>query len=69
VVDKGQPQFVTFDRDDLNKTGRMLAALATIPQVTFATKVTIAAPPVTREVIDGAESLSLMLTDTMTAMK
>jgi len=49
--------------DDSNQTGQMLAALAGLPQATFASKVVIADGRVTvaREVDGGAETLSLQL--------
>ncbi|WP_176034109.1 electron transfer flavoprotein subunit beta/FixA family protein, partial [Burkholderia multivorans] len=46
LVDKEQPQLVILGKqaidDDSNQTGQMLAALAGLPQATFASKVTIA---------------------------
>lgn len=49
--------------DDSNQTGQMLAALAGLPQATFASKVVIAdgRATVSREVDGGAETLSLKL--------
>ncbi|CAM2175433.1 electron transfer flavoprotein beta subunit [Burkholderia orbicola] len=49
--------------DDANQRGQMLAALANLPQATFASKVTIADGKATvmREVDGGAETLSLKL--------
>jgi electron transfer flavoprotein beta subunit len=49
--------------DDSNQTGQMLAALAGLPQATFASKVVVADGKVTvsREVDGGAETLSLTL--------
>ncbi|CAN7779862.1 electron transfer flavoprotein subunit beta/FixA family protein [Paraburkholderia sp. SIMBA_054] len=49
--------------DDSNQTGQMLAALANLPQATFASKVVVADGKVTvsREVDGGAETLSLTL--------
>src|ERR1700739_663273 len=45
LVDKEQPQLVILGKqaidDDSNQTGQMLAALAGLPQATFASKVTI----------------------------
>ncbi|QCP50398.1 electron transfer flavoprotein subunit beta/FixA family protein [Trinickia violacea] len=67
VVDKEQPQLVILGKqaidDDSNQTGQMLAALAGLPQATFASKVTIAdgRATVAREVDGGAETLSLTL--------
>ena len=47
--------------DDCNQTGQMLAALADLPQATFASKVEIAGDKVnvTREVDGGLETLAL----------
>ncbi|WP_176051782.1 electron transfer flavoprotein subunit beta/FixA family protein, partial [Burkholderia sp. BCC1644] len=46
LVDKEQPQLVILGKqaidDDSNQTGQMLAALAGLPQATFASKVTVA---------------------------
>ncbi|WP_175774421.1 electron transfer flavoprotein subunit beta/FixA family protein [Burkholderia anthina] len=67
LVDKEQPQLVILGKqaidDDSNQTGQMLAALAGLPQATFASKVTIAdcKATVAREVDGGAETLSLTL--------
>ncbi|MDI9333599.1 MAG: electron transfer flavoprotein subunit beta/FixA family protein [Cytophagales bacterium] len=49
--------------DDCNQTGQMLAALADMPQATFASKVEIAdnKAQVTREVDGGLETLSISL--------
>ncbi|MFM0740571.1 electron transfer flavoprotein subunit beta/FixA family protein [Paraburkholderia xenovorans] len=49
--------------DDCNQTGQMLAALAELPQATFASKVTISREQidVTREIDGGLEMLSLRL--------
>src|SRR5438874_5802296 len=58
LVDKEQPQIVILGKqaidDDCNQTGQMLAALAELPQATFASKVEVADghAQVTREV-DG----------------
>ncbi|HIH2753151.1 TPA: electron transfer flavoprotein subunit beta/FixA family protein, partial [Burkholderia lata] len=67
LVDKEQPQLVILGKqaidDDSNQTGQMLAALASLPQATFASKVTVAdgKATVAREVDGGAETLSLTL--------
>ncbi|MBN3727762.1 electron transfer flavoprotein subunit beta/FixA family protein [Burkholderia sp. Ac-20379] len=67
LVDKEQPQLVILGKqaidDDSNQTGQMLAALAGLPQATFASKVTIAdgRATVAREVDGGSETLSLTL--------
>jgi electron transfer flavoprotein beta subunit len=46
LVDKEQPQLVILGKqaidDDSNQTGQMLAALANLPQATFASKVVVA---------------------------
>jgi electron transfer flavoprotein beta subunit len=49
--------------DDANQTGQMLAALADLPQATFASKVEVAdgKATVTREVDGGLETLSISL--------
>ena len=67
LVDKEQPQLVILGKqaidDDANQTGQMLAALADMPQATFASKVEVAdgKATVTREVDGGGETLSLTL--------
>jgi len=67
LVDKEQPQLVILGKqaidDDCNQTGQMLAALAGLPQATFASKVEVAdgRVNVTREVDGGLETLSLSL--------
>ena len=67
LVDKEQPQLVILGKqaidDDANQTGQMLAALADLPQATFASKVEVSGDKVsvTREVDGGAETLSLSL--------
>jgi electron transfer flavoprotein beta subunit len=67
LVDKEQPQLVILGKqaidDDSNQTGQMLAALAGLPQATFASKVTIAdgKATVAREVDGGSETLALTL--------
>jgi electron transfer flavoprotein beta subunit len=67
LVDKEQPGLVILGKqaidDDCNQTGQMLAALADLPQATFASKVEIAdgAASVTREVDGGLETLKLAL--------
>ncbi|HTJ92036.1 MAG TPA: electron transfer flavoprotein subunit beta/FixA family protein [Pararobbsia sp.] len=67
LVDKEQPQLVILGKqaidDDANQTGQMLAALANLPQATFASKVVVAdgKAQVTREVDGGLETLSLTL--------
>src|SRR6187431_3568451 len=67
LVDKEQPSLVILGKqaidDDCNQTGQMLAALADLPQGTFASKVEVAdgKVSVTREVDGGLETLSLSL--------
>jgi electron transfer flavoprotein beta subunit len=65
LVDKEQPGLVILGKqaidDDCNQTGQMLAAMADLPQATFASKVELAdgAVSVTREVDGGLETLKL----------
>jgi electron transfer flavoprotein beta subunit len=65
LVDKEQPGLVILGKqaidDDCNQTGQMLAALADLPQATFASKVEVAdgKVSVTREVDGGGETLSM----------
>jgi len=67
LIDKEQPGLVILGKqaidDDCNQTGQMLAALADLPQATFASKVELAADSVsvTREVDGGSETLKLGL--------
>src|SRR5574344_493125 len=67
LVDKEQPGLVILGKqaidDDANQTGQMLAALADLPQATFASKVEVTGDKttVTREVDGGLETLSLAL--------
>jgi len=67
LVDKEQPGLVILGKqaidDDCNQTGQMLAALADLPQATFASKVELAGDSVTvaREVDGGSETLKLTL--------
>lgn len=67
LVDKEQPQLVILGKqaidDDANQTGQMLAALADLPQATFASKVEVEGDKakVTREVDGGLETLSISL--------
>ncbi|PMX30097.1 electron transporter RnfB, partial [Pseudomonas sp. FW301-21B01] len=46
LVDREQPQLIILGKqaidDDSNQTGQMLAALANLPQATFASKVVVA---------------------------
>ena len=67
LVDKEQPGLVILGKqaidDDCNQTGQMLAALAGLPQATFASKVEVADgfASVTREVDGGCETLKIKL--------
>ncbi len=71
LFDKEQPGLVILGKqaidDDCNQTGQMLAALADLPQATFASKVEIAdengqkTASVTREVDGGLETLKIAL--------
>jgi electron transfer flavoprotein beta subunit len=67
LLDKEQPGLVILGKqaidDDCNQTGQMLAALADLPQATFASKVELSADSatVTREVDGGLETLKLAL--------
>src|SRR5215469_12474789 len=73
LVDREQPQLVILGKqaidDDNNQTGQMLAALADLPQATFASKVEVAGDKVsvTREVDGGLETLSLSLPAVITS--
>jgi electron transfer flavoprotein beta subunit len=65
LMDNEQPGLVILGKqaidDDCNQTGQMLAALADLPQATFASKVEVVDGKVnvTREVDGGLETLSL----------
>ncbi len=67
VMDKEQPGLVILGKqaidDDCNQTGQMLAALADLPQATFASKVEVNGDKasVTREVDGGLETLEISL--------
>ena len=67
LVDKEQPGLIILGKqaidDDCNQTGQMLAALADLPQATFASKIEVAdgKANVTREVDGGSETLSVTL--------
>ncbi|ODP34773.1 electron transfer flavoprotein subunit beta/FixA family protein [Pandoraea sp. ISTKB] len=73
IVDKEQPQLIVLGKqaidDDANQTGQMLAALADLPQATFASKVTLESGKATveREVDGGSQTLSLTLPAVVTA--
>ncbi len=67
LVKKEQPGLVILGKqaidDDCNQTGQMLAALANLPQGTYASKVVIegGVATITREVDGGTENLKLTL--------
>ena len=67
LIAKEQPGLVILGKqaidDDCNQTGQMLAALADLPQATFASKVEIAdgKAKVTREVDGGLETIAVTL--------
>ena len=67
LVDKEQPGLIILGKqaidDDCNQTGQMLAALADLPQATFASKVEVVdgKAQVTREIDGGLEILSLSM--------
>jgi electron transfer flavoprotein beta subunit len=73
LVDKEQPGLIILGKqaidDDCNQTGQMLAALADLPQVAFASKVDIAdgKATVSREIDGGSETLSVTLPAVVTA--
>ena len=73
LVEKEQPGLVILGKqaidDDCNQTGQMLAALAELPQATFASKVEVQGDKisVTREVDGGSETLLLSLPAVITA--
>ena len=67
LVDKEQPGLIILGKqaidDDANQTGQMLAALAGLPQATFASKVEVAGDKlnVTREIDGGLDTLQVSL--------
>ena len=67
IVEAEKPGLVILGKqaidDDCNQTGQMLAALADLPQATFASKVEVAdgKAKVTREVDGGLETISISL--------
>ena len=73
LIDKEQPGLVILGKqaidDDNNQTGQMLAALAGLPQATFASKVEIVDghANVTREVDGGLETLKVKLSAVITS--
>ncbi len=72
LFDREQPDLVLLGKqaidDDCNQTGQMLAALAGLPQATFASRVELADGHaiVAREVDGGSETLSIRLPATIT---
>jgi electron transfer flavoprotein beta subunit len=73
LVGREQPQLVILGKqaidDDCNQTGQMLAAIAGMPQATFASKLEIVdgRALVTREVDGGLETVSIALPAVITA--
>ncbi len=73
LVAREQPGLIILGKqaidDDCNQTGQMLAALANLPQVTFASKLDIAdgMATVSREVDGGSETLQVTLPAVVTA--
>ncbi|MGE0331110.1 MAG: electron transfer flavoprotein subunit beta/FixA family protein [Ramlibacter sp.] len=73
LVDKEQPGLVILGKqaidDDASQTGQMLAALAGLPQATFASKVEVAdgRANITREVDGGLETISISIPAVITA--
>jgi electron transfer flavoprotein beta subunit len=73
LVQREQPGLIILGKqaidDDCNQTGQMLAALAQLPQVTFASKIDIAdgQATVSREVDGGSETLQVTLPAVVTA--
>ncbi len=67
LLEREQPQLVLLGKqaidDDANQTGQMLAALADLPQATFASKLEVAdgKATVTREIDGGLETISITL--------
>jgi len=67
LVDREKPQLVLLGKqaidDDANQTAQMLAALAGLPQATFASKMAVdgSTAQVTREVDGGLETISVNL--------
>ncbi|WLE64182.1 electron transfer flavoprotein subunit beta/FixA family protein (plasmid) [Burkholderia plantarii] len=72
LTDKEQPSLIVLGKqaidDDSNQTGQMLAALANLPQATFASKLMIVDGKaiVSREIDGGAETLSFPLPGVVT---
>jgi electron transfer flavoprotein beta subunit len=67
LIDKEQPGLIILGKqaidDDCNQTGQMLAALADLPQATYASKIEVVdgRASVTREIDGGLEILSISL--------
>jgi electron transfer flavoprotein beta subunit len=67
IVEREQPQLVILGKqaidDDANQTGQMLAALRSMPQATFASRLKISDgwAEVTREVDGGLETIAVQL--------
>ncbi len=67
VVEREQPQLVILGKqaidDDANQTGQMLAALRSMPQATYASRLSVADgwAQVTREVDGGLETVAVRL--------
>jgi electron transfer flavoprotein beta subunit len=67
LIDKEKPQLVLMGKqaidDDANQTAQMVAALAALPQATFASKMTVenGAAQIVREVDGGLETISVKL--------
>jgi len=67
LIDKESPEMIILGKqaidDDCNQTGQMLAALAGMPQATFASEVKVAdgKATVTREVDGGLETIQVSL--------
>ena len=73
IVARESPQLVILGKqaidDDANQTGQMLAALRSLPQATFASKLTVANgwAEVTREVDGGLETVAVKLPAVVTS--
>ncbi len=73
VIDKEQPQLVILGKqaidDDNNQTGQMVAALAGMPQGTFASEIVVEGDQlnVTREIDGGSQKIKLKLPAVVTA--
>ncbi|HJV62941.1 MAG TPA: electron transfer flavoprotein subunit beta/FixA family protein [Albitalea sp.] len=73
LVDKEQPGLVIVGKqaidDDCNQTGQMLAALADMPQATFASKIEVSgdSASVTREIDGGLETIKVKLPAVVTS--